>query len=52
MKRLLMALSAYALGHEAYSYHVDGQTLLFTIFFVGTVSAIYHTFAKYPWQRA
>jgi hypothetical protein len=52
MKRLLMALSAYALGHEAYTYHVDGEQLLFTVFFVGTVAAIYQTFAKYPLQRA
>lgn len=52
MKRVLMALAAYALGHEAYTFHADGQLLPFAIFFVGTVAAIYHTFARYPWQRS
>lgn len=52
MKRLLMALAAYALSHEAYSFHQDNQSLLFAIFFVGAVAAIYQTFAKYPWQRS
>jgi len=52
MKRLLWALSAYALGDKAWHYHATGDALLLTIFFIATVCAIQQIFVRYPWQRA
>lgn len=54
MKRLLWALSAYALGAQAFHFHQStdtGSTLLATLFFIGTVCAIQQMVTKYPWQR-
>jgi hypothetical protein len=52
VKRILWLLSAYAMGHEAYLYQQQGSTLLLTVFFLGTVSAIAHAVTPYPWQRS
>jgi hypothetical protein len=52
VKRILWALSAYALGDEAWYYHTTGSTLLLTVFFIGTVCAIQQMVTRYPWQRS
>lgn len=52
MKRVLWAVAAYALCDKAYHFHTTGNTPMLTVFFIAGVSAIYHTFARHPWQRS